>query len=207
MLQEHGRQEPIPGARAKVSSMVPNHRQLIGLLAGSDPEFVAGDFATRFASGRDGEIGSFLYFRGGFWDVRVDGSVRLLLAPWGRRVEPARGAAEDGPAMRTLPCRPPWSMVLPRYSSFLGRADDDWQMDACCPVVEDTGSLTAALTNLEDPAYTGTLTVSAETYTITTVDLGHMVQSLAIVRSQPVGEDLAALEFIKTSVKKFGGDK
>jgi hypothetical protein len=133
--------------------------------------------------------------------------VRLLLAPWGSRALPTWGPAEDGPAMKSLPRRPPWSLVLSRYSSFLGRADDDRRMEAGCPVVEDAGSLTAALTNLEDPAFMGTLTVSAETYTITSVDLGHMVQSLAIIHSQPGGEDLAALEFIKTTLKKFGKDK
>ena len=47
--------------------MIPNHQQLIGLLAHADPGFVAGDFATRFrdGSGSEGETGSFRRFLGG----------------------------------------------------------------------------------------------------------------------------------------------
>jgi hypothetical protein len=29
------------------------------------------------------------------------------------------------------------SLVLPRYSTFLGREDDDWQIDASRPLLED----------------------------------------------------------------------
>lgn len=92
--------------------------------------------------------------------------------------------------------------MLPRYSTFLGREHDDWQIDASRPLVEEPGSLTAALTNLEDPRFTGTLTVGVDTYTISSVDLGHMVQTLAIVRTEPDATDVAALDNIKASVKK-----
>lgn len=70
--------------------------------------------------------------------------------------------------------------------------------------MEEPGSLIAALTNLEDPRFTGTLTVSVYTNTITSVDLGHMVQTLAIVRSEPDDDDLAALENIKASIRGGG---
>ena len=62
--------------------------------------------------------------------------------------------------------------------------------------------MTAALTNLEDPQYRGTLTLSTYTYTLTSVDLGHMVQTLAILRGQPNDDDLAALEDIKARVQE-----
>jgi hypothetical protein len=91
--------------------------------------------------------------------------------------------------------------VLPRYSTFLGREDDDWQLDASRPPLEESATVTAALTNLEDPQYRGTLTVSTYTYTITSVDLGHMVQTLAIARNEPNDDDVAALESIEASVK------
>jgi hypothetical protein len=94
--------------------------------------------------------------------------------------------------------------VLPRYSTFLGREDDDWQLDASRPLVEEPGVLTAALTSLEDPQYKGTLTVRTETYTITSVDLGHMVQTLAITRTEPSEDDLDALEDIKASIRGGG---
>ncbi|MBT2546898.1 hypothetical protein [Arthrobacter sp. ISL-65] len=186
--------------------MMPTHQQLIGLLARADPGFVAGDFATRFrsASGPEGETGSFRYFPGGFWEVSTDGAGRFLIAPWGMRVELESGVVEEAPGRGTPPRFPPWSLVLPRYSTFLGREHDDWQIDASRPLLEEPGALTAALTSLEDPQYKGTLTVSTETYTITSVDLGHMVQTLVIVRTEPNDDDRAALEDIKTTVKDGG---
>lgn len=82
--------------------MIPNHQQLIGLLAHAAPGFVAGDFATRFrsSSGPDGETGSFRYFPDGFWDVTNDGAGRFLMAPWGLRAE-----LESGPSGKTGPSR------------------------------------------------------------------------------------------------------
>ena len=95
------------------------------------------------------------------------------MAPWGLHVELESGLVEEAPGRGGLPPRfPPWSLVLPRYSTFLGREHDDWQMDASRPLVEEPGSLIAALTNLEDPRFTGTLTVNVYTNTITSVDLG-----------------------------------
>jgi hypothetical protein len=185
--------------------MIPNHQQLIGLLAHADPGFVAGDFATRFRSGSgvEGQTGSFRYFPGGFWEVTNDGGGRYLMAPWGMRAELESGLVEEAPDRGGLPPRfPPWSLVLPRYSTFLGRERDDWQFDASRPIVEEPGALTAALVNLEDPQFRGTLTVSTETYTIMSVDLGYTLETLAIVRSEPNDDDLAALENIKATVKK-----
>ncbi len=78
------------------------------------------------------------------------------------------------------------------------------QVDASRPLLEEPGTLTAALTNLEDPQHRGTPTVSTDTYTITSVDLGHMVQTLAITRTDPSDDDLAALENIKASVRGGG---
>ena len=184
--------------------MIPNHQQLIGRLAHADPGFVAGDFATRFRSpsGAEGETGSFRHFPGGFWEVTLDGGGRFLQAPWGMRFEQDTGYFEEAPDRGGQPPRrPPWSLMLPRYSTFLGREHDDWQIDASRPLVEEPGSLIAALTNLEDPRFTGILTVNVYTNTITSVDLGHMVQTLAIVRSEPNSDDLAALENIKASVR------
>jgi hypothetical protein len=71
--------------------------------------------------------------------------------------------------------------------------------------VEEPGVLIAALTNLEDPQYRGTVTVSAYTYTMTSVDLGYMVETLAIARTEPNSDDLAALEDIKASIRNGGG--
>lgn len=184
--------------------MIPNHQQLIGLLAHADPGFVAGDFGTRFrdASGSEGETGSFRHFPGGFWEVTLDGGGRFLQAQWGMRFEQDSGYFEEAPDRGGQPPRrPPWSLVLPRYSTFLGREHDDWQIDASRPLVEEAGALTAALTNLEDPQFTGTLTVSVYTNTITSVDLGHMVQTLAISRTEPSDDDLAALDDIKASMQ------
>lgn len=82
-----------------------------------------------------------------------------------------------------------------------GPERDDWQLDASQPLLEEPGALTAALTNLEAPQCRGTLIVSTDTYTITSADLGHMVQTLAIVRSEPDDEDLAVLEDIKARVQ------
>ena len=61
--------------------------------------------------------------------------------------------------------------------------------------------MTAALTNLEDPEYRGTLTLSTYNYTLTSVDLGYMLQTLAILRSEPNDDDLATLENIKAMVE------
>ncbi len=182
---------------------MPTHQQLIGLLARADPGFVAGDFATTFrrSSGPEGETGSFRYFPGGFWEVSNDGAGRLLVTPWGLRAELDSGVVEEAPGKGTPPRFPPFSLVLPRYSTFLGREHDDWQLDASRPLLEEPGVLTAALTNLEDPQYRGTMTVSTETYTIISVDLGHMVQTLAIMRTEPSDEDLSALDGIKSSIR------
>jgi hypothetical protein len=185
--------------------MMPTHQQLIGLLAHADPGFVAGDFGTRFrASGPEGETGSFRYFPGGFWEVTNDGAGRFLLAPWGMRVELASGLVEEVSGRRTQPRFPPWSLVLPRYSAFLGREHDDWQLDAGRPLLEEPGTLTAALINQEDPQLRGTLTVSTETYTISSVDLGYMIETLAILRTEPDSDDLAALDEIKNSIRGGG---
>lgn len=55
--------------------MIPNHRQLISLMAGAEPVFLAGSFATDFQiySGPEGERGTFRNFTGGYWDIRMDG--------------------------------------------------------------------------------------------------------------------------------------
>lgn len=187
--------------------MIPNHQQLLGLLERTEPAFLAGQFATDFiaAPEAEGERGTFLYFEGGFWDIHIDGAARFLLAPWGSRVIEDSGEIEDGPAMTTLPRRPPWSLVLPRWSTFLGRADDDLQLNAAMPLVEDGPSWVAQMTSLERPHLGGTLTVSSEAYVITKAEMGHMVQTLAITRTTPTDDDLAALEAIKTTVKEFSG--
>ncbi|MFF2032496.1 hypothetical protein [Arthrobacter sp. NPDC058192] len=187
--------------------MIPNHQQLISLLLHMEPAFLAGKFATDFATGpdADGERGTFLYFEGGYWDISIDGAARFQLAPGGSRVTHEGRPPENGPAMDDLPMRPPWSLVLPRCSAFLGRSDDDWQLNAAVPVVEDGGSWRASLTNMVKPEFTGTLTVDAETYAITRTDLGHMVQMLEIDRTEPTESDLAALETIKSTVQQFTG--
>lgn len=187
--------------------MIPNHQQLLGLLARMEPMFLAGSFATDFTANpeADGERGSFLYFEGGYWDVTIEGAARFQLAPGGSRVTHEGRNPEDGPAMEDLPMRPPWSLVLPRWSAFLGRSDDDWQLNASVPVVEEGGTWRASLTSLVKPEFTGTLTVDAETYVITQADLGHMVQTLVVDRTDPTDEDLAALEAIKSTVQQFTG--
>ena len=107
--------------------------------------------------------------------------------------------------MERLPMRPPWSLALPRWSAFLGRSDDDWQLNPWVPVVKEGGSWRASLTSLVKPEFTGTLRVDAQTYVITRADLGHMVQTLEIDRTEPTEPDLAALEAIKSAVQQFTG--
>ncbi|MFF2318297.1 hypothetical protein ACFVTE_18770 [Arthrobacter sp. NPDC058097] len=186
--------------------MTPNHQQLIGLLIHAEPGFLAGDFATRFdkATGTDGQAGSFRYFPEGFWDVTLVDGTRDLMAPWGTRVEFESGEVEEAPRSgRTPPGHSPWSLVLPHRSTFLGREHDSWQVDYNMPVVEEAGGLTVALTNREDPSCTGTLTVNTDTCTISKADLGYVVETLSITRTEPNAEDLAALEYIRSAVPKF----
>jgi hypothetical protein len=72
-------------------------------------------------------------------------------------------------------------------------------------VAEDGTSWTASLTSLVKPEFTGTLTVDADTYVITRVELGHSVQTLDVDRTEPTDEDLAALDAIKSTVREFTG--
>lgn len=187
--------------------MIPNHRQLIWLLTDADPAFLAGSFATDFTipSGAEGERGTYRYFGGGYWDIRIDGAADFRLTPYGSRVAEANGRAEDGPAMTNAPRRPLWSLVLPRHSTFLGRVDDNWQLDAGWPVTAHNGSWIVPLASMEAPGFKGTLVVDTATYAITRVDLGHMVQTLTIDRTEPTAEDLADLEDLKATVKPFPG--
>lgn len=187
--------------------MIPNHKQLLGLLDRMEPTFLAGRFATDFTANpeADGERGSVMYFGGGYWDIVIEGAARFQLAPRGSRVTQDGTAPEDGPGLERLPMRPPWSLVLPRWSAFLGRADDDWQLNASVPVVEEGNSWRASLTSIVKPGFTGTLRVDAELYVITMADLGHMVQTLVVDRTEPTGEDLAALEAIKSTEQQFTG--
>lgn len=59
------------------------------------------------------------------------------------------------------------------------------------------------MTNLEDPGFTGTLSVDVHSYVITRADLRHMVQTLTITRSEPVQEDVATVDAIKSTVREF----
>jgi hypothetical protein len=184
-----------------------HHRRLISHMAGADPVFLAGSFATAFRySGLDGERGTFRYFRGGYWDIRMDGAGAFQLTPYGSRIIEADGSAEDGPPMTNPPRRPPWSLVLPRHSTFLGRTDDDWQLDPGWPATLDHGSWIIPLVSLEAPAFKGTLAVDAAMYCILRADLGHTVQTLVIDRTEPAAEDLAALETLKSIVKCLPGE-
>ena len=61
------------------------------------------------------------------------------------------------------------------------------------------------LTSLESPWFKATLTVDAGLCVIVRADLGHMVQSLIIDRTEPTGEDRAVLEHLKSTVKRFPG--
>ena len=169
-----------------------NHRRLISFMAGADPAFLAGNFATDFqaSSSQEGERGAFRYFEGGYWDIRIDGGPTFQLTPYGSRIVQANGSAEDGPAMTNPPRRPPWSLVLPRHSTFLGRPEDDWQLDAGWPATVDEGSWIVPLTGLEAPGFKGTLTVDASLYVITRAQLGPVVQTLSIDRTAPAQEDL-----------------
>ena len=186
--------------------MIPNNRQLINLMAGADPVFLASRFATDFRQpGVWGERGTFRYFGGGYWDIRIDGGPAFQLTPHGSRVVQANGSAEDGPVMTSPRLRPSWSLVLPRHSTFLGRDDDDWQLDAGWPVTGDEDSCIVPLKSLVAPGLNGTLTVNPATYVITRAELGHMRQSRLIDRTEPTDEDLAELESLKSSVQNFPG--
>jgi hypothetical protein len=185
--------------------MIPNHRQLLGLLETADPEFLAGAFTTDYPSATDtaGEAGTFTYFTEGFWDIRYKDGHRMLLAPWGSRQILADGSNEHGPPMTAPPRRPPWSLVLPRCSAFLGRADDERQISADIPAVEEDCALTVSLVSLEQPGFTGTMTVDTGIWAITLVNLGHVVERLVIERTVPNHEDVAVLEHIRASVRTF----
>lgn len=187
--------------------MIPNHRELIGLLTNADPTFLAGSFATDFQiqPGAEGERGTYRYFGDGYWDIRIEGAADFQLTPHGSRIVDANGRAEDGPAMTNAPSRPPWSLVLPRHSTFLGRVDDDWQLDASWPITENEGLWVVPLASLQAPGFKGTLVVDATTCAITRADLGHMVQKLTIDRTEPTDEDLTDLERLKATVKHFPG--
>ncbi|SFT64813.1 hypothetical protein [Arthrobacter sp. ov118] len=180
-----------------------NHRRLISSMAGADPAFLAGSFATDYpaSSSQEGERGAFRYFEGGYWDIRIDGGPTFQLTPNGSRIIQANGSAEDGPAMTNPPRRPPWSLVLPRHSTFLGRTEDDWQLDAGWPATVDAGSWIVPLRSLEAPGFKGTLTVNASLYVITRAQLGPVLQTLSIDRTAPAQEDLAVLESLKSTVK------
>lgn len=106
------------------------------------------------------------------------------------------GTVKSGPA-KDQQRRPPWSLVLPRRSTFLGSEDDDWQLNAAIPVAEEGTSWTVALTSMTDPGSTGTLTVCAVTHVITRAELGPMVQTLAISRTAAALEDALALEVLR----------
>ncbi len=134
----------------------------------------------------------------------MDGAAEFQLTPYGSRII-TDGSAEDGPAMTNPPRRPPWSLVLPRHSTFLGRVNDDWQLDAGWPITGYEGLWVVPLTTLESPWFRGTLTVEAGLSVITRADLGHMVQSLTIDRTEPTDEDRAVLEHLKSTVKQFPG--
>jgi hypothetical protein len=84
-----------------------------------------------------------------------------------------------------------------------GEAEDDLQLNAAVPVEENGTSWVAQTTSLVKPEFTGTLTVSSEMYVITRAEIGHMVQTLDIIRIDPTAEDWVALETIKSSVKEF----
>jgi hypothetical protein len=187
--------------------MFRNHRQLINLMACSDPVFLAGRFAADFSASprTEGERGTFRYFGAGSWDIRIDGGPAFQLTPHGSRVVQADGSAEDGPAMTNPPPRPPWSLVMPRHSTLLGRDDDDWKLDPGWPVTGDRNSWIVPLKSLVAPGLIGTLTVNAAIYVITRADLGHMTQSLIIDRTEPTDEDLADLESLKSIVQRIAG--
>jgi len=180
--------------------MIPNHSQLINLMVGADPGFLAGRFATEFAAspGQEGERGTFRYFGAGYWDIRIDGGPAFQVTPQQSRIVQANGSAEDGPAMTDPPPQAPWSLVLPRHSTFLGREDDDWQLDAGWPVTGDQDSWVVPLKSREAPGLNGTLTVNAAMYVITRAELGPMMQTLIIDRTEPTDQDLADLEALKS---------
>lgn len=185
--------------------MIPNHRQLIGLLTAAGPAFLAGSFATDSqAAGTEGQRGTFRYFGEGCWDIRIEGAANFQLTPYGSKVI-TKGSAEDGPPMTNAPSRPPWSLVLPRYSTFLGRVTDDWQVDASWPITADEGSWIVPLTHLEAPGFKGTLIVDAALCIITRADLGRMVQTLTIDRTDPTDGDVADLDRLKATVRRSPG--
>jgi hypothetical protein len=163
-------------------------------MAGADPVFLAGSFATdlQIHSGAEGERGTYRYFGAGYWDISIEGHR-------GQRVGRRRARNDECAEPAAL------SLVLPRHSTFLGRGIDDWQMDAGWPITSEGGSWIVSLTNMEAPGFKGTLRVDTEMYVITRVELGPMVQTLTIDRTEPTDKDLADLERLKSTVKHFRG--
>ena len=182
-----------------------NHRRLISSMAGADPAFLAGSFATDYpaSSGQQGERGAFTVFRGRLLGHQHRRRTGLPADPYGSRIIQADGSAEDGPAMTSPPRRPPWSLVLPRHSTFLGRPEDDWQLDARVAGHGRRRLLDRAVEGLEAPGFKGTLTLDASMYVVTRAQLGPVVQTLCVVRTEPAQEDLAGLDALKSTVKPF----
>jgi hypothetical protein len=184
----------------------PNHRELLFRLEQSDPGFLAGTFTTVFPRSMDeeGTAGAFTCFGSGFWDVRYDTGRRTLMTPWGSLTVDPDGYEEQGPALIDRPRVPPWSLIVPRCSTFLGRSNDDWQIDAAVPMTVQGDSLTVVLTNLEQPEFTGTMTVDTGLWVIASVDLGHLVQTLKVDSTSPGAGDATAFKKLKAAVRPFG---
>ena len=114
---------------------------------------------------------------------------------------------EDGPAMERSSNAPavvarPATLVLPSW----GGPDDDWQLNATVPVVEEGGSWRAAADQHgEAGVHRKPHRRRRRSYVITKVDLGRMVQTLTIDRTEPTADDLAALAVLKSEVKEFAG--
>lgn len=90
-------------------------------LMAAEPQGVHGTLATVFADGSSGERGASLFLTASRWAVRIDGAATM----WsdGRRMAVRDRSGSSSGGGRTLPQRPPWSMVVPRQAGIYGRLE------------------------------------------------------------------------------------
>lgn len=179
---------------------VPNPRELLNLLLGSTPAYLAGTFRTVSQDDRNEvyESGTFLYFDGDYWDVNFDHGQRWILAPDRMAVVYQNGRKELVSGHRAKPSRPPWSHVQPRTSGLLAqKPGDDWQLDAGEPFVADQSGLHARLINLEEPHRTAQILIDQQFWCVLKVELPSETQTISIDRSVTPEAAAKRLEAIK----------
>ena len=112
--------------------MVPNHRQLIGLLAEAEPAFLAGSFATDFQCmrGRRGSAARSATTRPA---TGTSGWTGLPSPAHPLRVEDHHQRIGRGWAGHDRPATPAALVPAPSFN-VSGQGPDDWQLDVGWPI-------------------------------------------------------------------------